>query len=173
MSRSELSPNDRELREWIREYTPRLLPVARAFADTVDDAEDLLQELWIVAHEHADRRPAGTPLVAWLHTVLLNIGRSRFKRRRRRERLMSLWGGATHDMANTASVDIDGAIARGRLWRRVAELPSLQREVLLLRIVEDLSVAQTAQRLARAEGTVKGSLHRALKTLHTRITDAR
>ena len=137
-----MSRDDRALRTWIREYTPRLLPVARAFANTVDDAEDLLQEMWIIAHEQAHRRPSGTPLIAWLHTVLLNIGRSRWKRRRRRERLMSLWAGSSHAQTRTSAIDIDATVARERLWRLVAALPALQRDVVLLRVVEDCSLSR-------------------------------
>jgi RNA polymerase sigma-70 factor (ECF subfamily) len=160
-----------DLPAWIRQFTPQLLGVARAFASGDEEAEDLLQELWIIAHESAHRRPTDAPLGAWLHAILLNIGRTRWRRRRRRERLMSLWGPSTsqHD-ESTVEDDIDGSILRGSLWRDVAALPSLQRQVVLLRIVEDVSTARTAALLSRAEGTVKASLHRALRTLRARLT---
>jgi RNA polymerase sigma-70 factor (ECF subfamily) len=151
---------------WIREFTPQLIGVARAFADDADEAEDLLQELWISAHRKAEFRPRNAPIGAWLHSILLNIGRTRWRRRRRRERLLSLWNPEfrRHDESAT-DTDVDGAIQRGRLWRDVAALPELQRQVLLLRVVDDLSTSQTAARLGRAEGTVKASLHRALNAL--------
>ena len=109
---------------------------------------------------------------AWFHTVRLNIGRSRWKRRRRRERLMSLWGGSTPVQAHETVIDIDSAVAHERLWRHVAALPTRQRDVLLRRIVEDCSATQTAEQLEHAQGTVKGSPHRALKTFQQQLTDA-
>ncbi len=57
------------------------------------------------------------------------------------------------------------AIAAERLDRvllRVRQLPGRQRDVVLLRIFEGLSVAETAQVLGCREGTVKVHLHRAL-----------
>lgn len=156
-----------ELSTWIRQYTPQLLVVARAFADGADDAEDLLQELWIIAHEKGQTRPQDTPVSAWLHTILLNIGRARWRRRKRRERLTSLWSATA--LPTEAVVDSDGSILRGALWRDVSALPELQRQVVLLRIVEGRTTAQAAALLDRAEGTVKASLHRALNTLRTRL----
>ncbi|HEX9106050.1 MAG TPA: sigma factor, partial [Longimicrobiales bacterium] len=82
---------DPRLASWIREYTPGLLGVARAFAAGEDEAEDLLQEVWITAWRKADERPAGMPLGAWLHRVALNVGRTRRRRRLRRERLRAYW----------------------------------------------------------------------------------
>lgn len=156
-----------ELTNCIREHTPQLLSVARAFADGAEEADDLLQELWIVASREMHRRPAGAPLRAWLHAVLLNIGRARWRRRRRRERLMALWSDGVEPSVGVAA-DIGDALIRARLWREIAKLPELQRRVLLLRIVEGMSTATAAATLHRAEGTVKASLHRALATLRRR-----
>jgi RNA polymerase sigma-70 factor (ECF subfamily) len=162
------APADRhDLADCIRQHTPQLLGVARAFADGAEEAEDLLQELWIVAYREMDRRPAGAPMRAWLHTILLNIGRARCRRRRRRQRLMALWAEREEPTVG-ASPDIGESLLRLRLWRESATLPELQRRVLLLRIVEGMSTASAATALNRAEGTVKASLHRALKTLRER-----
>ncbi|MEO8622159.1 MAG: RNA polymerase sigma factor [bacterium] len=154
-----------DVSEWIRRFTPQLLGVARAFAQDEDEAEDLLQELWIAAYERAHERAPNAPLSAWLHTLVLNIGRTRWRRRRRRERLFALWGRSERSHDGTHAPGISEALLRAQLWRSVAELPDLQRRVLLLRIVEDMSTAQAAAVLGLAQGTIKASLHRALKAL--------
>ena len=152
----------------VRAHTPQLLSVARAFAAGADEAEDLLQETWLVAHRDFSRRPPGAPVGAWLHVILLNVGRARWRRRRRRERLLAFWGGAARPHDGTNAPDVGDALLRARLWRDVAELPELQRRVLLHRVVDELSTAETAAALGRAEGTVKASLHRALAMLRSR-----
>jgi RNA polymerase sigma-70 factor (ECF subfamily) len=159
--------NCRDLADCIRQHTPQLLGVARAFADGAEEAEDLLQELWIVAYRQMDRRPPDAPLRAWLHAILLNIGRARWRRRRRRQRLMALWAERDEPTVG-AGLDIGESLLRLHVWREIAALPELQRRVLLLRIVEGMSTAGAAAVLNRAEGTVKASLHRALKTLRDR-----
>ncbi len=51
------------------------------------------------------------------------------------------------------------------MWRRVCQLRSGQREAIVLRFYEDLSVAQIAAVLSCREGTVKSRLSRALDNL--------
>ncbi|MEO6067005.1 MAG: sigma-70 family RNA polymerase sigma factor [Gemmatimonadota bacterium] len=154
-----------ELREWIREYTPRLLAVARAFATGDAGAEDLLQEVWWRAAQHASRRGRDAPLGAWLVAVTVNVGRDHLRRTRRRERLLARWGAPT-----AAPVVGEESIHEGTLlWRTVAELPTLQRETLLLRVLEGYSTAESARLLGRAEGTIKVSLARALARLRERL----
>lgn len=162
-----------ELEGWIDRYGPQLLPVARAFAEGSDESEDILQEVWLIAAEKSHRRPAGTPIRAWLYKVTLNIGRSLLRRRQRRARLLGLWQSSV-EMPDTEGEppSIDDELARLRLWRAVAGLPELQKRVLLLRIIEDMSTKEAAQALGRAEGTVQASLYRATARLRHELGGA-
>jgi RNA polymerase sigma-70 factor, ECF subfamily len=160
-----MPPDDRELSSWIREYTPRLLAVAHAFADEEAEAEDILQDVWIRAADHAHRRPEKAPLGAWLHVLTLNVGRSHRRRVQRRQWLRMRWAADLgRSIGETPTVEPEG-VPRTRLWRAVAALPKLQRDVVLLRVVDGLSTREAAARMDRAEGTVKASLYRALQTL--------
>ena len=47
----------------------------------------------------------------------------------------------------------------------MARLPERQRDVVLLRIFEELSVTDTARAMRCREGTVKALLHKAMKSL--------
>ncbi len=51
----------------------------------------------------------------------------------------------------------------------VAGLPDRQREVVVLRIFEDMSVKETAQSMGCREGTVKALLHKATEQLKTKM----
>jgi RNA polymerase sigma-70 factor, ECF subfamily len=157
------------LGEWMRRYTPRLLPIARAFAEGPDEAEDILQDVWIRAAQRVEQLGAQPDIGAWLFTVTLNEGRSRMRRRRRQMLLRSLRARDADSVRGGAT--IGGELARRALWRAVAALPALQRDVLLLRVVSDFSTGQAAAALGRAEGTVKASLFRALRSLRVRLGD--
>lgn len=56
-----------------------------------------------------------------------------------------------------------------RVRRLVRALPERQREVVVLRIFEDLSVKETAQSMGCSEGTVKALLHKATEKLKLRL----
>jgi RNA polymerase sigma factor (sigma-70 family) len=54
----------------------------------------------------------------------------------------------------------------------LAQLPTRQRAVVVLRYYDDLSVAQTAQALGCTEGTVKSQTHDALARLRALLGEA-
>ena len=162
--------NTSEVVMWIREYGPALLPVARAFADGPIEAEDILQEAWIVALRKRKGRPIGVPVRAWLHRIVMNVGRSAARKRTRRMRLLG--SNLPNRSPTPRPPTIQSDLMRRAMWRRVASLPKLQRDVLVLRIVEGMSTREAAERLGRAEGTVKASLSRGLSSLRTELSDA-
>lgn len=55
------------------------------------------------------------------------------------------------------------------LLAAVRQLPPRQRAIVILRFLDDLSVADTAETLGMAEGTVKSQTARALDSLRTRL----
>lgn len=55
------------------------------------------------------------------------------------------------------------------LRRTLDELPDRQREAIVLRFFEELSVEQTAAAMQCAAGTVKATVHQALRTLRTKL----
>ena len=58
-----------------------------------------------------------------------------------------------------------------RLWQRVADLPPRQREAVVLRYLEGLSIDQTAQVMGCAAGTVKATLSQALNNLRQTVSE--
>jgi RNA polymerase sigma-70 factor (ECF subfamily) len=60
---------------------------------------------------------------------------------------------------------------RARLHAVLGDLPERQREAVVLRFFEDLSVEDTAKAMACAEGTVKATVHQALRSLRSKLTE--
>lgn len=117
-------------------------------------AEDAVQEAFVRAYDRwSIVRTLDRPL-AWVVRIALNAATS-WWRRHRRELGAPPDGPAPPD---SRPVDAD-------LVRMVWSLPPRQREVLALRVLADLSTAETALTLGIAEGTVKATLHRALRRL--------
>lgn len=67
--------------------------------------------------------------------------------------------------AEAASADEQRRLIRAVL----AELPERQREAIVLRFFEDLSIEETATAMRCAQGTVKATIHQALRALRKKI----
>jgi DNA-directed RNA polymerase specialized sigma24 family protein len=78
-------------------------------------------------------------------------------------------GLAGHDPAAAEVVPYD---ERSALVGALQQLPSMQRKVVVLRHMLDLSVAQTSDELGIGEGTVKSHSSRGLTALHNALARA-
>lgn len=157
------TPRDR-VANWIRENGWRLAAAARDFARDQDEVEDILQDAYMVAIRRAHEIDPTLDPGPWLYRVVRNVGRARATKRGRRTRLMEMWGPQVGDEVVAPDVDTEQPDV-DPVMMGVAELPELQRRVVMKRIVEDLSTRETAEELGCTEGTVKTSLFRALKRL--------
>lgn len=153
-------------------HTGRLLAVLESFTDGATEAQDLLQETWIVAWHNAHRRRPGASSGSWLYSVALNVARTHVRNQSRRRELMTSWRRDATKSTGGPSPSLERGQLQRRLWRCVAELPPLQQEVLLKRIVDGMSTKETAHVVQKAEGTVKTSLHRAIRSLRQELGEA-
>ncbi|GIG01670.1 sigma-70 family RNA polymerase sigma factor [Catellatospora citrea] len=122
--------------------------------DAVAEAYARAYARWETVREHPN------PL-AWVLRVALNVRRSVWRRLRR-----EVLGDPPEQSA--AGLEPDGG-----LRRELAALPRRQREVVALRLLADLSVAETAALLGITEGSVNTHLHRAVQALRHRLHPTR
>lgn len=120
--------------------------VRNAFLMTGDfqRAEDLVQEALIRAAERWGVLQTGNP-DAWVRTVMYRQHVSWWRRTRHELTVERVPDAATHSDIET------GLLLRDAL----AQLTARQREVVILRFIEDLSVADAAAALGVTQGTVK------------------
>jgi len=137
---------------------PSLRRYARALTRDAERADDLVQDcLERALRKRSLWRPTG-PLVAWLFRVPVNIYRNDFKTRRREPAAASLDDGRPE--AASAPPQLD-RLALADTARAIDRLPDEQREALLLVVLEGISHAEAAERLAIPVGTLMSRLGRA------------
>ncbi len=139
-----------------------------------DAAEDVASETWIkvlrgLGGFSGDERA----FRGWLATVARHAVIDRGRRLgRHQERLDGLSPHepltATADSADPAAVAMDAASTRAAL-RLVATLPPSVAEMVVLRVIIGLDVAQVAQLVGRRPGAVRVAVHRGLRTLADRL----
>ena len=122
-------------------------------------AEDLLQTAFVKLYVAWPRLrdPHGAEAYARKILVRANVDESRRPWRRESPGL------AGHDRA---AADVASYDERSALVDALQQLPAMQRKVVVLRHMLDLSVAQTADELGIGEGTVKSHSSRGLTALH-------
>lgn len=143
----------------IVELIPRLRRYARALVGERAAADDLVQDTLARALGKLHLWRRGTDLRAWLFTVMHNV---HVNQQRGRREIAGL-----HDETIEPPVRAtqEVALQARDLERALARLPTEQREVLLLVVLEDLSYEEAALALGIPIGTVMSRLSRAREKL--------
>lgn len=78
---------------WMEAHGPELRAHLARMLDGPDDAEDVLQEVWLTAHRAPPEQGADANPRAWLYRVATNAALDRLARRRRRASLLAARAG--------------------------------------------------------------------------------
>jgi RNA polymerase sigma factor (sigma-70 family) len=135
---------------------------ARTLCSTPEDAEDATQEALIVLYRKIGTLRATAALASWMFQIVRNecIRRTR----------LALRKPVPAAMVELSAEDV--ALARlevERIVDSIASLPAEQRAVLVLRDIQGLSGAATAQALGLSRAAMKSRLHRGRETLHSEL----
>jgi RNA polymerase sigma-70 factor, ECF subfamily len=159
----------------MRRYNQLLYRTARAILRNDQDAEDAIQEAYVQAYVHLAQFEGRGKLSSWLTRIVINEA----TRRLRRRHLSAQVGEEMLDVPATMcgpEQEVVRAELRRALESAVDELPDVFRTTFVLRDVEELSTAETADCLDIPEETVKTRLHRARtllrRSLRTRLGEA-
>lgn len=130
------------------------------------DADDLLQETVLRAWRFWVHYQAGSNLRGWLHRILLNTFRSRY-RSARREREVIAHAHVGRDLLATPTFEPNSLrdALSDDVARSLSALPDDFRAVLWAVAVDGLSYREAAQLLGCPIGTVMSRLHRARHAL--------
>jgi RNA polymerase sigma-70 factor (ECF subfamily) len=137
--------------------------VASAILGNRTDADDALQETLVSIWRELPRLRVAAQFDAWADRILVNACRLVLRRRRRRR---------VREIEPVDAVTLpqeDSAAAVDTFNRAFESLEISARSLLVLRHLEDRSVAEIAARLAIPEGTVKSRLFKARRALEAAL----
>jgi RNA polymerase sigma-70 factor (ECF subfamily) len=149
----------------VRDAMLAAIPSLRAFAislsGSVNSADDLVQETVMRAMTHIGSFTPGTNMSAWLLTILRNLFRSQYRKRRREVE--------DPDGSYLASLKMPaeqfGRLEFKELIEALAKLPYVQREALLLVAASGFTYDEAAAICEVAVGTIKSRVSRARQLL--------
>ncbi len=163
---------ERELfHELVRPYEKSVYVASFSILQNEQDAEDAAQETVLKALKNLRNFRAESKFSTWLISIAMNEARARLRHARVLKFEPVDESPPDEDDGFTPSVISDWrevplqALERKELrqllQKAIASLPEMYREVLLLRDVEELSIAESATALGVSEGVVKTRLLRA------------
>jgi RNA polymerase sigma-70 factor (ECF subfamily) len=156
----------------MRRHNGALFRIARAILKDGADAEDVLQESYLQAYRHIADFRGEAKLSTWLTRIVVNQALAR-RRGRHRSRTVVPFSNlqadehvtsepvGPDDSAESPEHSTSRAEVRSLLERAIESLPVAFRTVFILREVDELSVAETAECLSITAATVRSRLFRA------------
>ena len=144
----------------VRRFQNRVFRLACVWLHDAQQADDATQEVFLRSFKGLRAFRFRSAPFTWLYRTTKNVCRE-LNRKRLHEPLDEEPGDPSAAPERHAA---EFETAR-QVRRLVSALPRRQREVVMLRVFEDLSVAETAAAMGCRDGTVKALLHKATKRL--------
>ena len=152
---------DPSVRDAVLAAVPSLRAFAISLCGKVDRAEDLVQETMLRALANIHSFQPGTNMSAWLFTILRNLFRSEYRKRRREVE------DADGSYAETlkSQPEQSSRVEFEEFRTALAKLPPDQREALILVGASGFSYEEAADICGCAVGTIKSRVNRARSRL--------
>jgi RNA polymerase sigma-70 factor (ECF subfamily) len=164
----------------MRRHNQMLYRTARSILKDDAEAEDAVQEGYLLAYRAMGRFRGDAKLSTWLVRIVANEAIARFRKRGRSAEVIQLDGDSTAErdpednMSESKSERPEHAALRAQTRRlleaRIDELPDAFRTVFVLRAVEEFSVEETSAALDIPEATVRTRFFRAKSLLREALS---
>ena len=158
--------------ELVLRETASVFRVCHRIMGSVQEAEDAVQETFVLAYRALDSYRGDGPPGAWVSRIAVRECWRRHKAVVRRAAnttaLDEVVMDTTADPMDVAR-EVVSAEERAEIRRAVEALPEPYRETVSLRFFGDLSPADIAAATGRPEATVRTHLHRGLERLRIRV----
>lgn len=160
-------------------YSDKLFRLALSILGDEDEAEGIVQDSFLRLFEKLDQFEGRAKLSTWLYRVAYNASVDQLRKRRPVQPLQEEPGTGEEalfipalltDWSQAPETVFASAEAQMQLESSIAQLPERLRLTFMLREVEGLSTAETAEVLGLSEGAVKVRLHRARLQLREQLS---
>lgn len=167
-----LKDGDQEaLREIMYKYHDKLFSVANRICNNPADAEEILQDVYMIALNKIDRFEERSTLSTWLYRITVNAALMKLRSQRSNKSNISIDGytALLGEEENVLRFDEeirspDETLMTKELYEQikdsVATLPDIYQSVFFLRDVQGYSIKETSEMLHTTPAAIKSRLHR-------------
>jgi RNA polymerase sigma-70 factor, ECF subfamily len=162
-----------------REHYARLWSSVQRILNNPVTADDVVQEAFIKAHRDIKRFAGQSQLGTWLYRIAVNQALDTIRKKQRTERWLSFLSPVAEDdnlpampegqVAPVASTGLENAELRDVIFAAMGELTPEHRAVVQLRLIDEMSLDETAKLLRCKPGTVNSRLHYACEHLRRKL----
>jgi RNA polymerase sigma-70 factor (ECF subfamily) len=157
-----------------RRHRQRVYRVARAILRDDAEAADVVQEAYLRAYTHLDQFAGRAAFSTWLTKIAVYLAweHARLRGRQKEKRAVPAGGDAAEvDIATGSDPERQafGKEVKTILETAIDTLPDRYRAIFMMREVEEMSTAETAECLNLSQDTVKTRLHRARALLREKL----
>lgn len=151
----------------VRRYIRSATLLAAQLVGDRDDAEDVVQDAFMVVHRNARTFDAARPFGPWLYAIVRRLVANRQARHARRARLLELFGRkelgepSPTDVEEEVVARLDGAAT----LRAMSDLSPMQRACIELVVIRGLTTEEVAAMHGISESTVRQHVFRARASL--------
>ena len=148
----------------VKTYAQPLYWKIRRMVLVHEDADDLVQNVFLKAWSALDNFKQQAKLSTWLYRIAINEALDFL---RKQKNVTGMQATSDHTLANQLLADdyFDGDATQARLLEAIAELPEVQRTVFNLRYFDDMKYEEISVILSTSVGALKASYHLAVKKL--------
>jgi len=154
-------------KELVLATSSRLMTVARVYADSAEDAQDVLQDAYVICFEKVATFSGEEPkaFYAWMKKITINL--ALYKNRKKYKKVETSLDAVGIDRAFDAQ--ILSSLNRKELMELIFSLPDGYRQVFALFAIEGFSHKEIADRLGIKASTSRSQFLRAKKVLQEKI----
>jgi len=170
--------------ELVRLYQGKIYRLVFRMLGDAGEAEDLAQEVFVTVFKSIDSFRGDSKLSTWMYRVATNhcknrikyLGRRAHKKKKEFDEVGDRDAIESATMATSATVPrpdemVHARQTEGFIQKALAELPDDQKELVVLRDIENMTYDAIKEVTGLPEGTVKSRLHRARLALQKRVQE--
>ena len=166
-----MSDNERIFNQLVKDYSEQLWWHVRRMVGTQEDADDLLQEIFLKVWNALPSFRGESGLYTWIWRIATNETLNWLRKERIRAALRFSSIDAEMERRIQADPFFNGTEAQRELSKAVAKLPEKQRQIFVMRWWDELSYDEISAITGTSVGALKASFHIAQKKIKLNLEE--
>ena len=166
-----MTENEKIFNQIVRDYSERLWWHVRRFVNSHEDADDLLQEIFLKVWAALPSFRGESQLFTWVWRIATNETLNHLRKEKVRAALKFSSVDAEMERRIQADPYFKGTQAERELAKAVLKLPEKQRQVFIMRWWDDLSYEEMSAITGTSVGALKASYHIAQDKIRSLVSE--